>query len=254
MTQAIVNQGVKYVKSGMNPVSLREGIQRASQMVCDKIPELARKVESVADLVNIATVSTGGEKEMAQTIATVFERVGMDAKVGGRVGVGLYLIPWGKLIDVPVSTTILPKLNPPPPKQLGGATLLEDGNKLEDELDISSGMRLDRSGFDSPYYITDMDRLVCELKRPRVLVTNYALIYSYQLVPILEEIVSRCVGTEMHARHQPGTGSTHPRTDRLIRHRPQPTNPIPTPPGQDPRAAPHRGGGVQGRGALPPRR
>lgn len=74
-------QGVKYVKSGMNPVSLREGIQRASKMVCDKIPELARKVESVADLVNIATVSTGGETEMARTIAAVFERVGMDAKV-----------------------------------------------------------------------------------------------------------------------------------------------------------------------------
>ena len=38
MTQAIVNQGVKYVKSGMNPVSLREGILRASKMVCEKIP------------------------------------------------------------------------------------------------------------------------------------------------------------------------------------------------------------------------
>ncbi len=51
-------------------------------------------------------------------------------------------------------------------------------------------MRLDRSGFDSPYYITDSDRLVCELRKPRVLVTNYPLLYSYQLVPILEEIVS----------------------------------------------------------------
>ena len=72
---------MKYVKSGMNPVSLREGIQRASKMVCDRIPELARKVESVEDLVNIATVSTGGETAMARTIAAVFERVGMDAKV-----------------------------------------------------------------------------------------------------------------------------------------------------------------------------
>lgn len=55
---------------------------------------------------------------------------------------------------------------------------------------MASGMRLDRSGFDSPYYITDSDRLVCELRKPRVLVTNYPLLYSYQLVPILEEIVS----------------------------------------------------------------
>lgn len=81
MTQAIVNQGVKYVKSGMNPVSLREGILRASKAVGERLPELARKVQSVEDIVNIATVSTGGEKAMAQTIAAVFERVGMDAKV-----------------------------------------------------------------------------------------------------------------------------------------------------------------------------
>ena len=152
MTQAIVNQGVKYVKSGMNPVSLRNGILGACRMVTDKIPTLARKVQDVADLVHVATVSTGGNKDMAQIIATVFERAGMDSK-------------------------------------LGGSTLLEDGNTLEDELEVSSGMRLDRSGYDSAYYITDTDRLVCELKRPRVLVTNYPLIYSYQLVPILEEIV-----------------------------------------------------------------
>lgn len=65
----------------MNPVTVRTGILRASGMVCDRIPQLARKVESVDDLVNIATVSTGGDKGMAKTIAAVFERVGMDAKV-----------------------------------------------------------------------------------------------------------------------------------------------------------------------------
>eukprot|EP00952_Eustigmatos_sp_NYUAD-ZCMA_P009036 37413-Eustigmatos_ZCMA.PRE.1 len=44
--------------------------------------------------------------------------------------------------------------------QLGGATLLEDGNAAEDVLDVSNGMRLDRSGWDSPYFVTDTDRLV----------------------------------------------------------------------------------------------
>lgn len=104
MTQAIVNQGVKYVKSGMNPVSLREGILAASKAVCDRIPELARKVQSVEDLVNIATVSTGGATEMAQTIAKVFERVGMDAKVCDACilsclhGSGTCPIPWGRVV------------------------------------------------------------------------------------------------------------------------------------------------------------
>lgn len=112
MTQAIVNQGVKYVKSGMNPVSIREGIQRAAKMVTERIPEVARKVQSVEDLVNIATVSTGGEADMARTIAAVFERVGMDAKVMlvGLWGCGLGVVMWvdgGGRVDRSHSYTLL---------------------------------------------------------------------------------------------------------------------------------------------------
>jgi chaperonin GroEL len=151
MTQAIVNQGLKYVKSGMNPVSLRKGIMGATNMLVERIPLVARKVTGVEDLEKVATVSTGGDKEMAKIIASVFGRVDLDAK-------------------------------------LGGATLLEDGNTSEDELEVSSGMRLDRSGFESAYYVTDMERMVCELRKPRVLVTNYPLLHNYQMIPIMEEI------------------------------------------------------------------
>lgn len=151
ITQAIVNQGLKYVKSGMNPVSLRKGITGATEMLVQRIPTMARKVKGVEDLENIATVSTGGDRDMAKIIASVFSRVDLDAK-------------------------------------LGGATLLEDGNTTEDELEVSSGMRLDRSGYDTAYFVTDTERMVCELRKPRVLVTNYPLLHSYQLVPILEEV------------------------------------------------------------------
>ena len=50
---------------------------------------------------------------------------------------------------------------------------------MDDELEVSSGMRLDRSGFDSPYYITDTDRLVssnmlmCVVKGDDDELTNY---------------------------------------------------------------------------------
>jgi chaperonin GroEL len=123
-------------------------------MVTDRIPTMARQVEGVEDLLDVATIATGGNKDMAKIIATVFERAKMDAK-------------------------------------LGGATLLEDGNTVDDELEVSAGMRLDRSGFDSAYFMTDVERQVCELKKPRVLVTNYPLLHAYQLVPILEEVAKK---------------------------------------------------------------
>lgn len=41
MTQAIVNQGMRAVTSGINPVALNRGIRKASNLVSDKIRELA---------------------------------------------------------------------------------------------------------------------------------------------------------------------------------------------------------------------
>ena len=42
MTQAIVNQGMKSVTAGMNPVALNKGIRKCANMVSDKIRALAK--------------------------------------------------------------------------------------------------------------------------------------------------------------------------------------------------------------------
>jgi hypothetical protein len=39
---AVHTQGLKYVKSGTNPTSLRTGMSKAVKMIADKIPSLAR--------------------------------------------------------------------------------------------------------------------------------------------------------------------------------------------------------------------
>ena len=46
-------------------------------------PCMYRKVEDVEDLLDVAAVSTSGDKAMAKIIASVFERVNMDSKVRG---------------------------------------------------------------------------------------------------------------------------------------------------------------------------
>lgn len=107
----------------------------------------SRQVESVDDVLKVATVATSNDVEMAKVIAKAFERVNLDAKVGGAAG---------HAVEKHGLTSLLPLFT----RQLGGATLLEDGNAAEDILDVSNGMRLDRSGFDSRYFVTDPDRLV----------------------------------------------------------------------------------------------
>ncbi len=76
MTQAIVNQGMRQVTAGANPVALRRGIQICAKILCDTIKTMAKPVESNKDLFDIATVATGGNQEMGKVIAKAFELVG----------------------------------------------------------------------------------------------------------------------------------------------------------------------------------
>eukprot|EP00429_Kryptoperidinium_foliaceum_P114659 CAMPEP_0176301836 /NCGR_PEP_ID=MMETSP0121_2-20121125/61064_1 /TAXON_ID=160619 /ORGANISM="Kryptoperidinium foliaceum, Strain CCMP 1326" /LENGTH=460 /DNA_ID=CAMNT_0017643311 /DNA_START=69 /DNA_END=1451 /DNA_ORIENTATION=- len=75
MTQAIVNNGMKAVTAGINPVALNKGIRKAAAMVSAKIKELAKPVTSIDDLRNVATIASGSV-EMGRIIAQAADKVG----------------------------------------------------------------------------------------------------------------------------------------------------------------------------------
>jgi chaperonin GroEL len=69
-----------------------------------------------------------------------------------------------------------------------GAVTVEEAKGLETELEIVEGLQFDR-GYVSPYFITDVDRLVCELDEPYVLLHEKKLSELKSMVPLLEAIV-----------------------------------------------------------------
>nr|UXY86936.1 60 kDa heat shock protein, CPN60 protein [Cryptomonas paramecium] len=69
-----------------------------------------------------------------------------------------------------------------------GSTTVEESQSLQDEIDFTEGMELDR-GYISPYFIKDTERQVCELKNPRILVSDKKISSVQELIPILETIV-----------------------------------------------------------------
>mmetsp|Transcript_9039 Transcript_9039/g.27173 ORF Transcript_9039/g.27173 Transcript_9039/m.27173 type:complete len:577 (+) Transcript_9039:66-1796(+) len=71
---------------------------------------------------------------------------------------------------------------------VSGSTIVEESQSLEDEIEFTEGMELDR-GYISPYFINDQERQVCEMKKPRVLVTDMKLSNVQEIVPVLESIV-----------------------------------------------------------------
>jgi chaperonin GroEL len=69
-----------------------------------------------------------------------------------------------------------------------GATTVEDGQTLVDEIEFTEGMELDR-GYLSPYFVTSQETQSCEMASPRVLVTDRKISNMNELVPLLEGLV-----------------------------------------------------------------
>jgi len=69
-----------------------------------------------------------------------------------------------------------------------GSTTVEESQSLQDEVDFTEGMELDR-GYISPYFVKDMERQIAELINPRILVTDKKITSVQELVPLLETVV-----------------------------------------------------------------
>lgn len=69
-----------------------------------------------------------------------------------------------------------------------GVITVEEAKSLETELDIVEGMQFDR-GYLSPYFITNADKMVCELENPYILLHEKKLSNLQSMLPILEAVV-----------------------------------------------------------------
>ena len=75
LAQSMIQNGLKAVEKGANPVLMREGIDYASKEVARYILDKSHKVETSEDIANVATISSG-DKEIGQYIADAMEKVG----------------------------------------------------------------------------------------------------------------------------------------------------------------------------------
>jgi len=84
MTQAIVNQGMRAVTSGVNPVALNRGIRKSARIISDEITRLATPITGIEDLKNVATIASGSI-ETGRIIAQAADKVGDWIYSCGRV-------------------------------------------------------------------------------------------------------------------------------------------------------------------------
>ena len=80
LAQAIVQEAMKNIAAGANPMLLKRGIEKAAQVVLKAIREQAVEVKTQEEMKYVATIS-GHDPEIGELIAEVMEKVGKDGIV-----------------------------------------------------------------------------------------------------------------------------------------------------------------------------
>jgi len=80
LAQAIVNEGLKNLAAGANPMQLKHGIDKGTEAVAEYIRDMAVPVETKKDIAQIASISAADET-IGNLIADVMDRVGKDGVI-----------------------------------------------------------------------------------------------------------------------------------------------------------------------------
>ncbi len=81
LAQAIVNEGVKAVAAGMNPMDLKRGIDLAVLEVVENLKSRAAKITSSAEVAQVGTISANGESSIGDMIAEAMQKVGNEGVI-----------------------------------------------------------------------------------------------------------------------------------------------------------------------------
>jgi chaperonin GroEL len=148
LAEAIFNEGLRAVVSGVNPMLMKRGIEKAVEDIVERLKKMSIPVKTKRDMENVASVASNNDTEIGRIIAEAMERVGKD-----------------------------------------GVITVEEGKALETTHEFVEGMQFDR-GYLSPYFVTDPQKMECELEDPYILIYEKKVSSNKDLVPVLEKVLN----------------------------------------------------------------
>src|SRR6478609_4122429 len=81
LAQAIVNEGVKLVAAGMNPMDLKRGIDLAVTEVVENLGKAKKIISSNSEVAQVGTISANGESAIGDMIANAMQKVGNEGVI-----------------------------------------------------------------------------------------------------------------------------------------------------------------------------
>ena len=80
LAQSMVNEGMKTVSAGVNPIEVKRGMLQASEAVTDSIAGFAKTIGGKDEIAQVASISAA-DTEIGETIAEAMEKVGKDGVI-----------------------------------------------------------------------------------------------------------------------------------------------------------------------------
>ena len=89
LAQSILNEGLKSVAAGMNPMDLKRGIDKAVAAVVDKLQELSEPCADSKAIAQVGTISANSDESIGSIIAEAMDKVGKEGVITVEEGSGL---------------------------------------------------------------------------------------------------------------------------------------------------------------------
>ncbi len=193
LAQAMVNEGMKNLAAGANPIVLRKGMKKATDAAVEAIANMSRQVTGKDQIAKVAAVSSGDEavgnmvvlrKGMKKATDAAVEAIAnMSRQVTGKDQIAkVAAVSSG---DEAVGNMVADAMEK---VSKDGVITIEESKTMQTELDLVEGMQFDR-GYISAYMATDMEKMEAVLDDPYILITDKKISNIQDLLPLLEQIV-----------------------------------------------------------------
>ena len=146
LAQCMLQEGLKSVAAGMNPMDLKRGLDKAVIAVVKALEGISKPTVDDKAIAQVGAISANSDPQIGDIIADAMTKVGKE-----------------------------------------GVITVEEGQALENELEVVEGMQFDR-GYLSPYFINNQESMSAELEDPMILLHDKKISNIRDLLPLLEGV------------------------------------------------------------------